>query len=88
MAWSLVIAESAYDDLAACDDATRARILKKLTWFEKNFDNVTPVPLTGEFSDYFKLRVGKWRVFYTIQWKKRHITVHHVARRDEAYKKK
>jgi len=43
------------------------RILRKLEWFSKNFERIVPEPLGGEFKGTYKLRVGDWRVIYTVE---------------------
>jgi mRNA interferase RelE/StbE len=59
--------EDALDDLNRLDRQVAKRILKKVTWLSRHFDNIVPEPLTGSFSGLYKLRVGDWRVFYTIE---------------------
>ena len=42
--------------------------------------------LTGEFKGMFKLRVGDWRIIYTVNQNTKIITVHMVGHRSEIYK--
>ena len=59
--------EDAIKDLAKLDKPVAQRILKKIDWLSDNFEKVTPEPLIGLFKGTFKLRIGDWRVVYTIE---------------------
>jgi mRNA interferase RelE/StbE len=59
--------EPALEDLRKLDTPIAKRILKKITWFSDHFENITPEVLSGEFSGMYKLRIGNWRVVYTIE---------------------
>ena len=85
--WKLEFLPTAIKDLTRIDSETRQRCISKLDWFLKNFDTLTPLALTGEFSEFFKLRVGDIRVFYKILWDQRRILICYIQRRDKAYKK-
>lgn len=76
--------EDALSDLRNLERTIVRRILKKLEWFSKYFDNITPEPLSGDMSGLFKLRVGDWRVIYSLQSNK--IVIHSVGHRRDIYK--
>jgi len=76
--------EASLDDLQKLDKPIISRILKKISWFSENFDNVTPEALTGDLSGAFKLRIGDWRVVYTIE--KDLVLIHAIGHRREIYK--
>lgn len=86
--WFLEFSNVAEKDLAGLDREVRRRIIEKLDWFIVNFDSLFPIPLTGEYREFYKLRVGDWRVFYSIEWVKRIIRVEYIDNRDKAYKRK
>ena len=86
MGWSLRFQIDAEKDLVGIDPKTRHQIIKKLDRLIFNFDSVTPLVLTGEFRDFYKLRVGGWRVFYKVDWKQHLIIVCYINWRDKAYK--
>jgi len=50
--------EEAVRDLKVIDKQVGLRILKKLSWFSENFETIVPEPLSGEFKETYKLRVG------------------------------
>lgn len=86
--WQLEFSVDAEDDLAGFDKTIRQRIIDKLDWFLENFDSLSPESLTGEYREFYKLRVGQWRVFYTVNWQKQMVSVHYIDPRDKAYRKR
>jgi mRNA interferase RelE/StbE len=51
-------------DLAKIDRTNQIRIAHKIKWLGKNFEQITPLSLSGNLSSFFKLRVGDYRVIY------------------------
>lgn len=84
--WKLEFQKSAEYDLGMLDQQLRRRIIDKLDWLVENFNDITPLPLGGQWRGLFKLRVGDWRVVYEVNFSKRHISVHYIDRRDRVYK--
>ena len=79
----------AEEDLARLSKSVAQRILKKIRWLAENFEMITPEPLTGEWKDLYKLRVGDYRVLYTFsQVERKVIIIHLVGHRREIYKSK
>ncbi len=76
--------EDAIEDLSRLDKPIIRRILKKVSWFSNNFDSITPESLSGDFKGAFKLRLGDWRVVYTIE--NDLILIQAVGHRREIYK--
>lgn len=74
----------ALDDLLKLDKPIAKRILNKLSWFSQHFTNITPEPLSGEFAGAFKLRVGDWRVIYTLESDV--IIIQAIGHRKDVYK--
>ena len=77
--------EDAIEDLSRLDKPIIRRILKKVSWFSNNFDSITPEPLSGDFKGAFKLRLGDWRIVYTIE--NDLVLIQAVGHRSEIYKK-
>ncbi len=84
--WRFIITLEGEDDLGRLDAKVRARIINKLGWLIDNFDNVLPLPLSGPWRGFFKLRVGEWRIIYEVEHNRRLVTVHQVGFRDKIYK--
>jgi len=59
--------EDAIRDLDKLDKPIAQRILKKISWLSDNFESLTPEQLSGQFKGMFKLRIGDWRVIYTVE---------------------
>ncbi|HUX35471.1 MAG TPA: type II toxin-antitoxin system RelE/ParE family toxin [Candidatus Paceibacterota bacterium] len=73
-------------DLEGLDNKTRTRIITKLDWLSKNFDSIIPSVLHAEYREFYKLRVGEWRIVYKTDWAKKVIVVHYIDKRDKIYK--
>ena len=76
--------ERALKDLDKLDKVLARRIVNKLGWFSSHFEKLVPEPLTGEFKGAFKLRVGQWRLIYTVEGKA--IIIQFVGHRRDIYK--
>jgi mRNA interferase RelE/StbE len=71
--------------LKKLDAPTRERVLRRLLWLAENFDNVPHQSLKGYLRDYFKFRIGDYRVLYTVEYGERLIIVYKVDNRDDVY---
>jgi len=86
MTYQVKFMPKAVDDLSRLDKVIAQRILTKVRWLSENFDNLIPEVLIGEWEGVFKLRVGSYRVVYTVSQKDHLITVHLVGHRRDIYK--
>ncbi len=86
MTYQVKFMPRAADDLSRLHKVIAQRILTKVRWLSENFDNLTPEVLIGEWKGLFKLRVGSYRVVYTVSQKDQLITVHLVGHRRDIYK--
>jgi mRNA interferase RelE/StbE len=59
------------------------RVIQKLIWVEENFSSFVPEPLHLPFKGLYKLRVGDYRVVYSLE--NDVITIQAVRHRSEAY---
>lgn len=74
-------------DLAHINKPIAQRILKKIRWLADNFANVSPEPLTATWKGFYKLRVGDYRVVYTVgESEPKTITIRFIRHRREVYK--
>lgn len=78
----------AAEALSRLDKTTAQRILKKLRWLSENLDSISVEALTGKLRGLFKLRVGDYRVFYSLDKTNTSLIVHEVGHRREIYKTK
>lgn len=86
MAWKAKFSKGAERDLARLDKAVRRRVIEKVEWLSRNFESITPLPLTGEYKEFYKLRAGDWRIFYKVNWSVEIITIEYIDHRSKAYK--
>jgi len=86
--WSLEFSSGANEDLCNLDLGGKRRIIEKLDWLLQNFDSILPQALNADFREFFKLRIGDWRVVYKINWNKSIITIHYIDHRSKIYKRK
>lgn len=76
----------AEEDLASLDRNNAQRMLKKIRWLAENFEAVQPEPLTGQWAGVNKLRVGDYRILYTVVEDPQKIVIHVIRHRREVYK--
>ncbi len=82
----VVFTSQAEQNLAKLDKQIAQRILKKIRWLAENFGTLTPEPLTGQFQGVYKLRVGDYRVLYTLEEERNLIVIRLIKHRREVYK--
>jgi mRNA interferase RelE/StbE len=81
----VVLKGDAIQALRQLDKPVAQRILNKVKWLSQNTDVVTPIPLQGDLAGVLKLRVGDYRVFYSLNGSI--LTVLLVGHRREIYKR-
>ncbi|MEB3191063.1 MAG: type II toxin-antitoxin system RelE/ParE family toxin [Snowella sp.] len=82
---SLLFPNRSIDDLDQLTQSMRVRILHKIEWFKHNFDQMSPVPLTGNLSGFYKLRIGDYRVIYEFDKECQVIYINRIGHRREIY---
>jgi mRNA interferase RelE/StbE len=85
MSYTVEFEPEAIEDLDKLDETIRERILTKINWLSNNFDQIKPQSLTGDLSNFFKLRVGDYRVLYDFSRAETLITVIRIRHRREVY---
>lgn len=75
----------AADELGSLDRAVAERIDRRLRWLAEHFPQVRPEPLSGDLRGLFKLRVGSYRVAYSVDHSRRVLVVHLVGHRSDVY---
>lgn len=58
--------EGALADLEEIDAVIVRRIVEKISWLERNFAAVVPEKLRRDLKGLYKLRVGDYRVIYSL----------------------
>lgn len=85
--WDFSLTNDAESDFKKLDKVEKIRVFKKLEWLCSGFDIAKPLPLTGEWQGFFKLRIGDIRVIYKAEYGKNLLRVYVIDWRDKVYKK-
>lgn len=85
MPYSTELKAESIKQLEKITPTIQSRIVKKLRWLEANIENINSQSLTANLSDFYKLRIGDYRVIYTINVDKKIITVYQIGHRREIY---
>ncbi len=85
MAYSVSFEPESIDDLDRISQVMRVRILKKIQWLSVNFEKISPLPLTSQWSGFYKLRVGDYRVIYEFDAESQSIFITRIGHRREIY---
>jgi mRNA-degrading endonuclease RelE of RelBE toxin-antitoxin system len=88
MLWKLAYEPKVERDLEKLNPHIQAMIAGKLAWFVANFGNAPHERLHGKLAAYQKLRVGDFRVVYSVEYSSTTLRVKGVDRRDKVYKPK
>jgi mRNA interferase RelE/StbE len=83
----IVFMPQARDDLRRLDKRAAQRILHKLKWLSQNFEDLAPHRLAGEFREFYKVRVGSYRVIYTAEQEDHRLVIHVIGHRRDIYKR-
>jgi mRNA interferase RelE/StbE len=84
--YSLRILDAATRELAALDRQVAERIVRRIRWLVENIESIKPLPLSGELSSFYKLRVGDYRVIYEILGPEQTLIIHVIGHRREIYR--
>jgi mRNA interferase RelE/StbE len=85
MSYQVEFDPTAIENLAALSRKTRESIFRKVNWLGNNFEQVTPLGLRANLAGYCKLRVGDYRVIYSVETELEIITIVRVGHRSEIY---
>lgn len=85
MSYSVDFTAEAIADLAKIDHTNQIRIARKIKWLGEDFEQITPLSLSGNLSSFFKLRVGDYRVIYAIAQSQTSLIIRQVGHRREIY---
>lgn len=87
MSRQVELTPTAENDLRRIDVAILHRIIDKVQWMANNMETIRHEPLTGQWQGVFKLRIGAYRVLYTLESQGQRIVVHFARHRREVYKR-
>jgi len=82
------IQDSAARELAKLDKPIARRVVNRIHWLAANLDELKLEQLSGDLSEFYKLKVGDYRVLYQIVHDQQTIVIHAVGHRREVYKRR
>ena len=88
MDYRVQLSAEAIQTLAGLDKLVAVRITRRLEWLAHNFYSIKPEPLKGGFSDFYKYRIGDYRVLYFVSRNDRVIFIRSLGHRRDVYKQK
>ncbi|OGG73206.1 hypothetical protein A3A38_02320 [Candidatus Kaiserbacteria bacterium RIFCSPLOWO2_01_FULL_53_17] len=74
----------ALKDIEKIDTVIAERIVERTQWLEKHFTQIVPKQLRRDLRGFFKLRVGDYRVIYSVS--EDIITIIKVGHRRDVYR--
>jgi mRNA interferase RelE/StbE len=85
MSYTVEYEAEAIASLKKLSPVNRVRIIHKINWLAENFEQITPQSLTADFTGFYKLRVGDYRVIYEFDPEERILLIDQVGHRREIY---
>ncbi len=88
MNWTVKVSSKAEKYFSKLDKKTRTRVIKtlaELSGHDNPLDHGDAKPLTGELKGFFRLRVGDYRIVFSILEKEHIIAVVNIAPRGNVY---
>ncbi len=84
--YQIRILDAAVRGLQRLDKPVARRIVRRINWLAENLDRVPRQRLTGDLSDFCKLRVGAYRVLYQVLEDESVLIIHQIGHRREIYR--
>ncbi len=75
----------AVDDLSKFTSSIQKRIINKITWLSENFEQIQHQSLKGNLSEFYKLRVGDYRIIYEFNVEEKIIFIDKIGHRKDIY---
>ena len=85
--FTISIKRKALRRLEGLDEKRKQRIREIITILKEDpvpFKRADVIKLAG-YRDTYRIRVGQFRIVYTVSWKERIITIHYIGPREKAY---
>ena len=85
MSYQVEFEPEALADLDRMDSSDRKRIFLKINWLALNFEQTTSQRLSANLAGFYKLRVGNYRVIYSVDEQGQLVAIIRVGHRSEIY---
>lgn len=86
MSYQVEVLPKAAESIRQLDPPVSYRILIRLKWLSVNMDGTQHRPLAAKFKGMYKLRVGDYRILYSVDHARKLLLVHRVGHRRDIYK--
>jgi len=84
--YEIRILDEAIRDLKRLDKPIARRIVQRINWLAENLDEVQRELLTGNLTEFYKFRVGAYRVLYQVLEDEAILVIHQIGHRREIYR--
>ena len=84
--YEIRILDEAIHDLKRLDKPIARRVVQRINWLAENLDEVQRESLTGNLTEFYKFRVGAYRVLYQILEDEAILVIHQIGHRREIYR--
>ena len=85
MSYQVKFEPEAIDDLDRLGSTDRKRIFRKINWLALNFEQASPQGLSANLAGFYKLRIGDYRVIYSVDSEGQLIAIVRIGHRSEIY---
>ena len=75
MSYFVEYEQEAVDDLSRLASSIQKRIINKIEWLSENFEEIKHQSLKANLSEFYKLRVGDYRIIYEFDVEKKFIFI-------------
>lgn len=82
------ILDEAARELEQLDKSIYNRIVQKIRWLAANLEQIKIEKLSGDLAEFYKLRVGDYRIIYEIIHSEKIIIIHAIGHHNKIYRKK
>lgn len=79
------LSDTSKRELKSLDKTAASRIIKRLEWLSENAVLIDHYALSGEWSGFYRIRTGDYRIIYQIDHEQRVIRVLRVGHRRDVY---
>ncbi len=91
MTWRILFHKKALKDLDYLSEEMQSRIKLALRTLKNSITNARESgldikKLKGDWSGFYRLRVGNYRVIFEVEWNKHRILVYRIVARKKAYR--
>ncbi|MDN5358455.1 MAG: mRNA interferase RelE/StbE [Candidatus Diapherotrites archaeon] len=90
MSWRVLFHRKAKAVVTKLQERDKHRILDGIKVLVESIQRGTPTDLDikklkGKWAGFYRLRVGKWRVIFRVDWENRVLLVYNIAKRENVY---